>query len=175
MKHKRVVILLALWLLTGCYSQAAHSLAFGRLLVKPVQCVPYAREVSGIHIYGNAYQWWDRAQPHYARGEKPVTGSVLVLSKTGRLKYGHVAVVQKVLSRRQIAVTHVNWGRDWITRRTVYENMRVQDVSPNNDWTQLRFWSPEEEGWGRIYPAKGFVYKKRAPEQLALASPPNYR
>lgn len=171
----RGLIILALWALTGCYSPAAHSYAFGKLLVKPIECVPYARNVSGIHIYGNAYQWWDRALPHYERGKAPVKGSVLVLSKTQRLRYGHVAVVEKVLDRRQIEVTHVNWGRDWMTRRTVYEGMRVKDVSPKNDWSELRFWSPEEGGFGRIYPASGFVYNKRAADQLALAYPSNSR
>jgi hypothetical protein len=26
-----------------------------------LQCVPYARQVSGIQIYGDAWTWWDQA------------------------------------------------------------------------------------------------------------------
>ena len=31
-----------------------------------LQCVPYARDVSGIQIYGDAHTWWDQAQGRYA-------------------------------------------------------------------------------------------------------------
>ena len=27
-----------------------------------LQCVPYARQVSGIQIYGDAWTWWDQAE-----------------------------------------------------------------------------------------------------------------
>ncbi len=32
---------------------------------KPLQCVPYAREHSGVKIYGDAYTWWDKAAGKY--------------------------------------------------------------------------------------------------------------
>ena len=31
-----------------------------------LQCVPYARQVSGIRIYGDAHTWWDQAEGRYA-------------------------------------------------------------------------------------------------------------
>ena len=32
---------------------------------KPLQCVPYAREHSGIKLFGDAYTWWDQAEGKY--------------------------------------------------------------------------------------------------------------
>ena len=39
-----------------------------------LQCVPYARQVSGIRIFGDAHTWWDQAAGHYARGNRPKVG-----------------------------------------------------------------------------------------------------
>jgi hypothetical protein len=124
--------------------------------VKPgigTQCVPYARSRSGINIFGDAYTWWESAKGQYARGNLPVLGSVLVLSKTKRLRRGHVAVVTAIVSEREIRLDHANWQPD-----AIITNMAVIDVSPANDWTQLRFWNKDARMWGAIYPASGFIY-----------------
>ncbi|HEV8391301.1 MAG TPA: CHAP domain-containing protein, partial [Dongiaceae bacterium] len=117
------------------------------------QCVPYARARSGIGIFGDAYTWWDTAAGRYARGSLPIAGSVLVLRKTNRLRYGHVGVVTAVVGPREIRVDHANWQPN-----AIITNMAVLDVSPANDWTQLRFWNKDARMWGRIYPAAGFIY-----------------
>ena len=117
------------------------------------QCVPYARARSGIGIFGDAYTWWDTAAGRYARGNRPMTGSVLVLQKTNRLRFGHVGVVTGIISPREIRLDHANWQPD-----AIITNMAVIDVSPANDWTQLRFWNKDARVWGRIYPAAGFIY-----------------
>jgi hypothetical protein len=117
------------------------------------QCVPYARTRSGIKIFGDAYTWWNTAEGQYARGNLPLVGSVLVLSKTKRLRRGHVGVVTAIVSEREIRLDHANWQPD-----AIITNMAVMDVSPANDWTQLRFWNKDTRKWGAIYPASGFVY-----------------
>ena len=117
------------------------------------QCVPYARQRSGIGIFGDAYTWWDTAAGRFARGSLPMPDAVLVLAKTARLHYGHLAVVQRVVSAREIRIDHANWQPD-----ALITGMSVIDVSPANDWTQLRFWNKEARVWGRIYPARGFIY-----------------
>lgn len=117
------------------------------------QCVPYARIRSGIKIFGDAHTWWNTAKGQYARGNLPLVGSVLVLSKTKRLRRGHVGVVTSVVSEREIRLDHANWQPD-----AIITNMAVIDVSPANDWTQLRFWNKDTRKWGAIYPATGFVY-----------------
>lgn len=154
--------------LTGCASapgkvftqdtplQAQYFAA--RKVAAPVQCVPYAREKSGVQIRGDAHQWWDRATPQYARGQAPCPGAVLVLSRTPKMTSGHVAVVTEVLGPRQINVTHSNWGNDRYSRRVIYDFMRVEDVSRNNDWTSVRFWNPDKNVFGFPYAAHGFIY-----------------
>ena len=125
-----------------------------------LQCVPYARLRSGIGIFGDAYTWWNTAAGRYARGNAPVAGSVLVLRKTSRLSYGHVAVVTQQINPREIKIDHANWQRG-----TVITGMPVLDVSPANDWTELRFWNQEAQVWGAVYPAEGFIYNAPAGEQ----------
>lgn len=124
--------------------------------VKPgsgTQCVPYARARSGIGIFGDAYTWWETAAGRFARGRLPVTGAVLVLRKSDRLHYGHLAVVANVVGQREIRIDHANWQPD-----AIITGMTAIDVSPANDWTQLRFWNKDARMWGRIYPAQGFIY-----------------
>jgi hypothetical protein len=125
----------------------------------PQECVPYARLVSGINLYGDAWTWWDGALAgHYERGETPQPGAVLVLRKTRSLFHGHVAVVTQLVGPREILVTHANWGNGWAIPGIIYSDMRVVDESPLNDWSAVRFWNGKAAAFGRIYPAYGFVY-----------------
>ncbi|MCB1682119.1 MAG: CHAP domain-containing protein [Rhodospirillales bacterium] len=155
-----VVVCCFLLVLVGCStaSESAGPYATYYKVSAPIQCVPYARDVSGIDLRGNAYTWWDQAaQNNYPRGNKPAPGAVLVLRNTGKLRYGHLAVVNRIVSAREIDVTHSNWGSDKNSRSLIYRSMRVQDVSPKNDWSLLRFWNGKS--FGAPYPAYGFIYK----------------
>jgi hypothetical protein len=162
-------VLVALTVLAGCATtppaNPRHdpSLADYTYLKKAEQCVPYARRVSGVEIFGDAHTWWDRSVPRYQRGGIPQEGAVLVLSKTKKMTHGHVAVVKDVIDSRQINVTHSNWGNDTKSRRALYHSMRVQDISPNNDWTNLRFWNDIDGVFGFPYKARGFIYPHAAP------------
>ena len=62
---------------------------------KPLQCVPYARDHSGVKIYGDAYTWWDQAAEKFTRAQTPASGAVMVLSGYAGPDRGHVAVVQE--------------------------------------------------------------------------------
>jgi hypothetical protein len=117
-------------------------------------CVLYARAASGIDIRGDAFSWWDLAAGRYLRGNMPEVGAVLVLARSERLRLGHLAVVREVIDPRDILVDHSNWvpGR-------VITGMQVQDVSPENDWTELRFYNPQYGVFGSVYPADGFIYQ----------------
>jgi len=117
-------------------------------------CVLFARASSGIDIRGDAWSWWDLAAGRYLRGQVPEVGAVLVLTQSDRLRRGHVAVVRQVIDERDILVDHSNWvpGR-------IITGMQVQDVSPENDWTQLRFFNPQYNVFGAMYPADGFIYQ----------------
>jgi hypothetical protein len=156
-------ICLCLFLLGGCASLGEptvihQDLTVGRPVAHPVQCVPFAREVSGIQIYGDAHSWWSRAEPRYRRGQTPQPGAVLVLARTQKMQHGHLAVVREVIDSRRINVTHSNWGNDRRTRRMIYDSMRVEDISAKNDWTRVRFWNPHDQVFGFPYVAYGFIY-----------------
>ncbi|CAM3378016.1 CHAP domain-containing protein [Thalassospira profundimaris] len=128
---------------------------------KFLQCVPYAREVSGIEIYGDAWTWWAQAgQKNFQRGNRPQIGAVLALRKTSRLKLGHVAVVSAILDSRKILVNHANWGSDSRTRGKVHYRQPVVDVSPSNDWSEVRMMNTLGT-FGSMYPAHGFIYQPR--------------
>jgi hypothetical protein len=125
----------------------------------PQECVPYARQVSGVKLYGDAWTWWDGALAGgYQRGETPQPGAVLVLRQTPSLFHGHVAVVTQLVGPREVLVTHANWGNGWAIPGVVYSGMRVVDESPLNDWTAVRFWNAKAAAFGHIYPAYGFIY-----------------
>ncbi len=132
---------------------------------EPLQCVPYSREISGFQIFGNAHTWWDQARgkhkDKFTTGHKPKVGSVFVLSNTSRLKYGHVSVVKRIIDRRTIEVAHTNWGGNFETRRYVYKRMPVVDVSDNNDWSKVRHWNYPSKSYGSVYPADGFIYRRK--------------
>ncbi|MDP2699373.1 CHAP domain-containing protein [Thalassospira sp.] len=181
MRHISVVVLCVL--LAGCFSTAKsapqmvqmpdHEAAMSAMPVslpsprlKPfpptdefLQCVPYARAVSGIEIYGDAWTWWDQAGEKYSRGSTPQIGSVLALKKTKNLSYGHVAVVASVQDSRNIMVNHANWGSDSRTRGKMHLRQPVRDVSPHNDWSQVQMMNTVGT-FGRSYPAHGFIYQQ---------------
>ena len=118
------------------------------------QCVPFARAVAGVPIYGNAADWWRAAAGRYARSGKPEVGSVLVFRRTARLPYGHVAVVSQVLSSRRILLTHANWVPNHVN-----QDVLTIDVSPNNDWSQVKVWWPPLRQMGSsAYQAYGFIH-----------------
>ncbi|SPJ27374.1 CHAP domain-containing protein [Falsiruegeria mediterranea] len=119
-----------------------------------VWCVPYARNLSGIQIRGNAKDWWGKARSTYERGSEPVVGSVMSFRSTRGMPLGHVAVVAGVISDREIIVNHANWNRNQVSLK-----MGVKDVSKNNDWTLVRVES-QPGRYGKFYPVNGFIYPK---------------
>ncbi|HTG38722.1 MAG TPA: CHAP domain-containing protein [Sphingomonas sp.] len=123
------------------------------------QCVPFARAVSGINIWGDAWTWWDQARERYDRGRKPRIGSVLVFSKTQQLKLGHVAVVSRIVEDRVLMLTHANWSRFDGERGRAEQDVTLFDVSPRGDWSQVRVWYRDSKGLGgSTYPTYGFIY-----------------
>lgn len=118
-----------------------------------LECVPYARQVSGVQLTGNAAEWWDNADGRYAKGTDPVPGGVLVFRRSGRLPYGHVAVVRSQRSAREITVDQANWVHHRITT-----GEPVIDVSANNDWSAVRvWWDPAGSMGATTYSAYGFI------------------
>ena len=124
------------------------------------QCAPFAREVSGVNIRGNAWTWWGQAAGRYQRGNAPKAGAVMSFQRTGKMPLGHVAMVSKVVSDREVLLTHANWSRPGGIERDV----RAVDVSAAGDWSQVRVWFASVGGLGTsTYPVNGFIYSGSAP------------
>jgi surface antigen len=177
--HKLAAVALLALALEGCastsdvmdYGQTPMPLEQGHATVqedtqKPLQCVPYARDHSGVKIHGDAYTWWDQAAGKYPRNSQPSAGSVMVLYNYAGPNRGHVAVVRALVSPREIRVDHANWLDDG----SIYVNDPVEDVSSENDWTQVRVFNLKTGAWGgRVYPVQGFIggYDQDRPDLVA--------
>jgi len=134
-----------------------------------LQCVPYARERSGIEIYGDAWRWWDMERDTYPRDAMPAASAVLVLKGYRGQRRGHVAVVTRVIDSRTIVIDHANWLND----EKIYLDQPVIDVSPNNDWSEVRVWHTPTQRYGaRRYKTRGFIYPDMQVAAIARAGAP---
>lgn len=120
----------------------------------PLQCVPFARNESGIEIVGNAATWWRQAAGIYERGSRPEVGSVLNFRANPWMPLGHVAVVTNVIDPRHLEIDHANWAQ----RGAVTRNIEVVDVSTANDWSAVRVQLGHSGDFGAVYPTYGFIY-----------------
>jgi surface antigen len=122
---------------------------------KPLQCVPYARMISGIELRGDANTWWESAAGKFRRGREPEPGAVLVFKGSDKNPRGHVGVVNRILNEREILLDHANW----LNNRKIHLATPVIDVSPENDWSAIRVWySPGSQFGANVYPTEGFIY-----------------
>lgn len=134
------------------------------------QCVPFARLMSGIQIFGDAHTWWQQAAGRYQTGFTPKAGAVLCFKPTGHMRLGHVAVVSQVLTDRIIQITHANWSIIEGTRGQVEQDVTVIDVSPAGDWSEVKVWYDPSRGLGStVYPTYGFIYGDAPASRMATA------
>jgi surface antigen len=127
-----------------------------------IQCVPYARAVSGIRIYGDALTWWDQAAGRYARGHQPRVGAVMAFAPYGNMRLGHVAAVSKVIDSRTVLLRHANWSPINGRRGQIEDDVRAIDVSPDNDWSAVRVWfAPIQALGSTAWPVSGFIYNQK--------------
>jgi surface antigen len=117
-------------------------------------CVEYARVRSGLQIFGDAKTWWNSAKNIYDEFTAPVANAVMVFSGSSRIRRGHVAVVTSIVSPREIIVDQANWQN----HGEIDHNTPVLDVSPDNDWSQVRVWNVSTGQFGaHIYAISGFI------------------
>lgn len=133
------------------------------------QCVRFAREFSGIQIYGDAWTWWASAQRQGLRtGRAPEAGAVLVFQPHGASTRGHVAVVSQVLTERVMRISHANWGG---SRGRIERDVTVVDVSESNDWSRVRVWhNPSNDLGVSVYPTYGFIYQSDEGQMQRIAA-----
>jgi surface antigen len=124
-----------------------------------MSCVPFARSDSGIDLTGNAWEWWGHAAGVYARGSVPEAGSVLAFRSNPHMRLGHVAVVSRIINRREIEIDQANWWSVGM-RGGVSRDVPVVDVSEANDWTAVRVGLGSTAKYGSVYPTYGFIYDR---------------
>ena len=132
------------------------------------QCVPFARLVSGIQLFGDAWTWWKQAAGRYETGFQPKAGAVLCFKPTARMRLGHVAVVSQVLTDRVIQITHANWSEIGGERGQIEKDVTLIDVSPSNDWSMVKVWyDPVRQLGGSTYSTNGFIYQDASARIMA--------
>lgn len=175
-KHSQsVVAALAMFAAVPAAMVAALTIAPATAIAqaKNLQCVPYARQLSGVQIYGNAHTWWKQAAGKYARGYRPQAGAVMAFKPHRNSRNGHVAYVAKVVDSRNVLLHHSNWSRINGRRGQIERNVPARDVSPNNDWSEVRVWYHSIQDLGKTrWPLSGFIYNEK-PGGRAAASPSN--
>lgn len=140
-----------------------------------LQCVPFARALTGVTIFGDAHTWWEQAEGRYQRGETPKVGAVMAFRPHGNMRLGHVAAVRKILDKRTLLISHANWSTIDGIRGHIEEDVRVIDVSEENDWSRVRVWyTPNSALGGNEWPLHGFIYpqkvRKEKEARAALAA-----
>lgn len=129
----------------------------------PLQCVPFARALSGITLFGDAWRWWYAAAGRYDRDQTPRAGSILSFRPSLRMPLGHVAVVTRVVGPREIEIDHANWAAPGAISREI----QVIDISDLNDWTAVRVELGHSAYFGSVYATNGFIHGR--PVDLAEA------
>ena len=126
-----------------------------------LQCVPYARALSGVTIFGDAHTWWGQAAGKYGRGNQPEVGAVLAFPPHGNMRLGHVAAVRRIIDDRTILISHANWSTIGGVRGHIEQDVRAVDVSEDGDWSAVRVWYTPNAALGSTqWPAHGFIYPK---------------
>lgn len=139
------------------------------LVAGAVQCVPYVRAHSSVDIHGDAYTWWEKAAGVYERNSAPVEGAVMVMVGYAGKHRAHVAIVRRLVTPREIRIDHANWLNDG----AIYVNDPVIDVSPDNDWSQVKVWNIRSGTWGtKTYALRGFIGPGQASPMVSSSANP---
>ena len=128
-------------------------------LNEELQCVPYARALTGVEIRGDAHTWWGQAEGRYQRGTMPKVGAIMAFRPHGNMRLGHVAAVRRIVDKRTLIISHANWSTIDGERGHIEEDVRVIDASEANDWSRVRVWYTPNAALGTTeWPLNGFIY-----------------
>lgn len=132
------------------------------------QCVTFARSLTGMQIFGDAWTWWGKATGRYDEGHTPKPGAILVFKPQGKMTRGHVAVVSQIITERYVQVTHANWSPINGHRGQVEDHVNVMDVSDRGDWSKVKVWyGPLNDFGTTTYVTYGFIYQDTAEGKAA--------
>jgi surface antigen len=128
-----------------------------------LQCVPYARALTGVEIRGDAHTWWGQAEGRYQRGAIPKVGAIMSFRPHGGMRLGHVAAVRRIVDSRTVMVSHANWSTINGIRGHIENDVMVVDASDANDWSRVRVWYSPNAALGTTeWPLNGFIYPNKA-------------
>ncbi len=162
----RKKLLAAMLILSAPLSAAPsdHTKAAPPRVQRHWECVPIARALSGIQIFGDAHTWWRQAEGRFRRGNAPKRGAVLAFKPHGSMELGHVAAVSKIIDSRTILLTHSNWSLIGGRKGQIERNVKAIDVSSGNDWSRVRVWfAPLGDLGTTLWPTHGFIYPNDIP------------
>jgi hypothetical protein len=72
---------------------------------------------------------------------------------------GHVAAVSRIVDSRTVLLRHANWSPINGRRGQVERDVPAVDVSPDNDWSEVRVWfDPARQLGSTAWPVEGFIY-----------------
>ncbi|RKF21067.1 CHAP domain-containing protein [Altericroceibacterium spongiae] len=129
-----------------------------------IRSMDYARQTSGVDIYGDPMTWWSKAAYRYERGHTPRIGAVMAFKPHGNLRLGHVATVSRVIDKRHILIRHANWSPINGRRGQIERDVLAVDVSKHNDWSAVRVWyAPNNDLGATAWPVYGFIYNGGKP------------
>jgi len=75
----------------------------------------------------------------------------------GNSRLGHVAAVSRVIDSRTVLLKHANWSEPGL----IEDNVKAVDVSPGNDWSEVRIWFAPTQSLGTgHWPLYGFIYNE---------------
>ncbi len=180
MKRIAVILVAATIVAPAHMALASASVGFepgsaARELPPYLQCVPYARQLTGIQIFGDAHTWWGQAAGKYERGRAPKVGAVMAFQPHRNMRLGHVAAVSKVIDARTVLLDHANWSPINGRRGQIERDVKAVDVSAAGDWSEVRVWYAPQGSLGTsTWPVHGFIYGQKARldrMQLAAAAP----
>ena len=138
----------------------AAALLFHLAPARAVTCVAFVRNETGFGLTGDAWRWWAAAREDYWRGHQPEPGAVIVFAPTPQMRLGHVAVVRAVKGSRKILIDQANWGTG-PDKGEIETAVPLIDVSPRNDWSEVRVEWARTGTFGRVNPVNGFIYGPR--------------
>ncbi len=82
---------------------------------------------------------------------------------SGGMTLGHVAAVSKVIDNRTVLLDHANWSPIDGRRGQIERGVKAIDVSPANDWSEVRVWyAPLGDVGTTAWPVAGFIYNEPA-------------
>jgi len=109
------------------FATPAHALNEG------LQCVPFARALTGLEIRGDAHSWWDQAEGRYERGSRPKVGAVMTFIPHGNMRLGHVAAVRRIIDKRTLLISHAD--------RSAEAVLRSLEVNALSSWRLLELFA----------------------------------